>query len=300
LHSGSSASRMPARRNRGGRHADIDGDRRARSRGRCTRADARSEVHAAGERVQVGHPGGRLFAERHERLGADLPIPPVQRGHRADVPEDAVARLDRPDASGGERRGEADVPEGRGSRCGRRDRGDVQREPRRPGTAAQPDADRERERGGDRGRLGGHRAGMADGVAAPQSDGGHVQGRGRARGRAAQHRGGEQGRRALPGHEGEVHRDDDERHRLRVLPDCAALLCILGQRARVSRLRQPRGAGRALRLRRGRAPGPQNSGRYTVDGGKLVIRMRGDNEPIVTDLPKAGVLAIYQVAYQKQ
>jgi hypothetical protein len=45
---------------------------------------------------------------------------------------------------------------------------------------------------------------------------------------------------------------------------------------------------------------PQNSGRYTVDGGKLVIRMRGDNEPIVTDLPKAGVLAIYQVAYQKQ
>jgi len=45
---------------------------------------------------------------------------------------------------------------------------------------------------------------------------------------------------------------------------------------------------------------PQNSGRYTVDGGKVVIKMRGDNEPIVTDLPKDGVLVIYQVAYNKK
>jgi len=45
---------------------------------------------------------------------------------------------------------------------------------------------------------------------------------------------------------------------------------------------------------------PQNSGRYTVDGGKLVIKMRGDNEPIVTDPPKDGVLVIYQVAYNKK
>jgi hypothetical protein len=45
---------------------------------------------------------------------------------------------------------------------------------------------------------------------------------------------------------------------------------------------------------------PQNSGRYTVDAGKLVIKMRGDNEPIVTDPPKDGVLVIYQVAYKKQ
>jgi hypothetical protein len=45
---------------------------------------------------------------------------------------------------------------------------------------------------------------------------------------------------------------------------------------------------------------PQNSGRYTVDKGKLVIKMRGDNEPIVTDPPKDGVLVIYQVAYNKK
>ena len=45
---------------------------------------------------------------------------------------------------------------------------------------------------------------------------------------------------------------------------------------------------------------PQNSGRYTVDGGKLMIKMRGDNEPIVTDAPKDGVLVIYQVAYNKK
>jgi hypothetical protein len=45
---------------------------------------------------------------------------------------------------------------------------------------------------------------------------------------------------------------------------------------------------------------PQNSGRYTVDGGKLIIKMRGDNEPIATDLPKDGVLVIYQVAYKRQ
>jgi hypothetical protein len=45
---------------------------------------------------------------------------------------------------------------------------------------------------------------------------------------------------------------------------------------------------------------PQNSGRYTVDKGKLVIKMRGDSEPIVTDPPKDGVLVIYQVAYNKK
>jgi hypothetical protein len=45
---------------------------------------------------------------------------------------------------------------------------------------------------------------------------------------------------------------------------------------------------------------PPNSGRYTVDGGKLVIKMRGDSEAIVTDPPKDGVLVIYQVAYRKQ
>jgi hypothetical protein len=45
---------------------------------------------------------------------------------------------------------------------------------------------------------------------------------------------------------------------------------------------------------------PQNSGRYTVDKGKLIIKMRGDNEPIVTDPPKDGVLVIYQVAYSKK
>jgi hypothetical protein len=45
---------------------------------------------------------------------------------------------------------------------------------------------------------------------------------------------------------------------------------------------------------------PQNSGRYTVDKGKLVIRMKGDNQPIVTDVPKGGKLTIYDVGYQKQ
>jgi hypothetical protein len=45
---------------------------------------------------------------------------------------------------------------------------------------------------------------------------------------------------------------------------------------------------------------PDNSGRYTVDGGKLVISMRGDNEPIVTDAPKDGMLTINTVAYKKQ
>ena len=41
-------------------------------------------------------------------------------------------------------------------------------------------------------------------------------------------------------------------------------------------------------------------GRFGNIGGKLVIKMRGDNEPIVTDLPKDGVLVIYQVAYNKK
>lgn len=45
---------------------------------------------------------------------------------------------------------------------------------------------------------------------------------------------------------------------------------------------------------------PQNSGRYTVDKGKLVIKIKGDNEPIVTDVPKGGALTIYDVGYAKQ
>jgi hypothetical protein len=45
---------------------------------------------------------------------------------------------------------------------------------------------------------------------------------------------------------------------------------------------------------------PQNSGRYTVDKGKLVIKMKGDNEPIVTDVPSGGKLSIYGVGYDKQ
>jgi len=45
---------------------------------------------------------------------------------------------------------------------------------------------------------------------------------------------------------------------------------------------------------------PQNSGRYTVSNGKLVIKMKGDNQPIVTDAPKGGKLTIYDVGYQKQ
>ena len=45
---------------------------------------------------------------------------------------------------------------------------------------------------------------------------------------------------------------------------------------------------------------PQNSGRYTVDKGRLVIKMKGDNEPIVTDVPKGGTLTIYGVGYAKQ
>src|SRR5689334_21280703 len=44
-----------------------------------------------------------------------------------------------------------------------------------------------------------------------------------------------------------------------------------------------------------------NSGRYTVDNGKLVITMKGDDrEKIVTDVPKDGQLVIYAIPYQRQ
>ncbi len=45
---------------------------------------------------------------------------------------------------------------------------------------------------------------------------------------------------------------------------------------------------------------PDNSGHYTVDNGKIIIKMKGDNQLIVTDVPKDGVLKIYDVAYKKQ
>jgi hypothetical protein len=44
---------------------------------------------------------------------------------------------------------------------------------------------------------------------------------------------------------------------------------------------------------------PRNSGRYTVDGGKLIIVMP-EQQPIITDVPVNGVLTIYGVAYTRQ
>jgi hypothetical protein len=43
---------------------------------------------------------------------------------------------------------------------------------------------------------------------------------------------------------------------------------------------------------------PRNSGRYVVDGGKLVLLMSAQ-QPIVTDAPSQGVLRIYGVQYTR-
>lgn len=44
-----------------------------------------------------------------------------------------------------------------------------------------------------------------------------------------------------------------------------------------------------------------NSGRYTVDGGKLVITLNRESpEKIVTEVPKDGRLVIYSIPYQRQ
>jgi hypothetical protein len=44
-----------------------------------------------------------------------------------------------------------------------------------------------------------------------------------------------------------------------------------------------------------------NSGRYTVDGGKLILRMEGQQpEIIVTDAPKDGLVTINTVRYERQ
>jgi hypothetical protein len=46
---------------------------------------------------------------------------------------------------------------------------------------------------------------------------------------------------------------------------------------------------------------PMNAGRYTVDGGKLVITLNRDNpETIVTDAPKNGAVTINTITYQRQ
>ena len=42
-----------------------------------------------------------------------------------------------------------------------------------------------------------------------------------------------------------------------------------------------------------------NSGRYTVDSGKLVIQVGGD-APIVTGMPQNGRVRINTVVYEKQ
>jgi hypothetical protein len=46
---------------------------------------------------------------------------------------------------------------------------------------------------------------------------------------------------------------------------------------------------------------PMNSGRYTVDNGKLVIRMRGSPpETIATAAPRGGKVTINTVTYERQ
>lgn len=46
---------------------------------------------------------------------------------------------------------------------------------------------------------------------------------------------------------------------------------------------------------------PMNSGRYTVDGGKLIITMHGQSsETIVTDAPRDGAVTINAVAYKRK
>jgi hypothetical protein len=43
-----------------------------------------------------------------------------------------------------------------------------------------------------------------------------------------------------------------------------------------------------------------NSGRYTIDSGRLIIRMQDQLPDIVTDPPRGGVLTINSVTYQRQ
>jgi hypothetical protein len=46
---------------------------------------------------------------------------------------------------------------------------------------------------------------------------------------------------------------------------------------------------------------PMNSGRYTVDGGKLILKMNRDNpETIVADAPRDGSVTINTVTYKRQ
>jgi hypothetical protein len=43
-----------------------------------------------------------------------------------------------------------------------------------------------------------------------------------------------------------------------------------------------------------------NSGRYTIDSGRLIIRMKDQLPEIVTEPPRNGVLMINSVTYQRQ
>jgi hypothetical protein len=46
---------------------------------------------------------------------------------------------------------------------------------------------------------------------------------------------------------------------------------------------------------------PQNSGRYTVDGAKLIIRMMGTQpESITTEVPRDGMVTINTILYKRQ
>jgi hypothetical protein len=67
------------------------------------------------------------------------------------------------------------------------------------------------------------------------------------------------------------------------------------------RLEVPRGAISRFDFDAAERRDPMNSGRYTVDNGKLIIKMHGSpQETIATDAPKGGKVTINAVTYDRQ
>jgi len=67
------------------------------------------------------------------------------------------------------------------------------------------------------------------------------------------------------------------------------------------RLEVPRGAISRFDFDAAERRDPMNSGRYTVDNGKLIVKMHGSpQETIATDAPRGGKVTINTVTYERQ
>src|SRR3954465_4908214 len=207
-------------------------------------------------------------------------------------------------APGGERREQAGLPEDRHPRRRPRPRGQLRREPGRTRAAASAHSHHRRQ-GRRAGRcVGRYGAELAAGRARAESDGEHPAGRGGKRSSGVDECAGN----AVAGlYMGMKPKYSASMQNVVGYASYQNALhfYLFSADGRVyrayDRLEVPRGAISRFDFDAAERRDPMNSGRYTVDNGKLIIKMHGSpQETIAADAPRGGKVTINTITYERQ